>query len=110
MTATPYIRSVPFGDGRLEDVALQYMPSLRQLVITFYYQGVSFAFFCRSADGSLQPVRVTHHLKKDDGNLRVQLMEAVLNDRLDELYRAVSTAGPGFRAYVNREIGSEFHI
>lgn len=110
MTATPYIRSAPFGDDRLEDIALQYIPAQRQLVVTFYYQGVSFALVCRNDGAALQPVRVMHHLRKDDGNLRVQLMEAVLNDRLHELYRAVSTAGPGFRTYVNREIGGDVQI
>lgn len=110
VTATPYARSVPFGNDRLEDVALQYIPAQRQLVVTFYYQGVSFALFCLNDGGALQPIRVVHHLRKDDGNLRVQLMEAVLNDRLEELYRAVSSAGPGFRAYVHREIGADFQI
>ncbi|TLS49200.1 hypothetical protein FE782_26585 [Paenibacillus antri] len=105
MPATPYARSISFGDAPLEDVALQYLPTQRQLVITFYYQGIQFACMCLKTDEELQPIRVVNHLKKDDHNMRARFLVSVLNDRLAELFRAISTASASFRSYVRREIG-----
>jgi len=103
--ATPYVRSIPFGDARLEDVALQYLPTQKQLVITFYYQSIQFACICLKTDDGLQPIRVVNHLKKDDDNMRARFLSSVLNDRIAELFRTVSAANASFRTFVRREIG-----
>lgn len=100
------MRSIPFGDAPLEDVSLQYLPTQRQLVITFYYQGIQFAFICLKTDEELQPIRVVNHLKKDDHNMRARFLVSLLNDRLTELFRAISTASASFKTYVRREIGA----
>ena len=105
MPATPYMRSIPFGEAPLEDVALQYLPTQRQLVITFYYQSIQFACICLKTEEELQPIRVVNHLKKDDHNMRARFLVSVLNDRLPELFRTITNASASFKTYVRREIG-----
>jgi len=106
VAVTPYVRSIPFGDSQLEDLALQYWPTNKQLVITFYYQGIQFACMCMKTDEGIVPIRVVNHLKKDDNNMRARFLVSVLNDRLEELYRSISTASSAFQTFVRREIGN----
>lgn len=106
MSASPYLRAIPYGESQLEDLVLQYIPSHRQLVITFYYQSIQFAFFCSKVDDRLVPFRVVNHLKKDDNNLRARFLVSVLNDKLEDLFAAIAGAHSSFETYVRREIGT----
>lgn len=105
MPLTSYLRSIPFRESQLEDIKLQYIPAQSQLIITFYYQNIQFACLCSKVGESLVPVRVINHLRKDDQNMRARFLVSLLNDRLEELYRAISTAHRSFDQYVRREIG-----
>jgi len=102
MEIVPYQRKIPYGEDQLEEIGLQYFPRHRQLRFIFYYRNGRFELVCGRNDAGLAPLRVINHFKKDDRNLRNMLLLVPLNERIDELFAALSEPRDRFEAFVSK--------
>ncbi|WP_274362937.1 hypothetical protein [Paenibacillus thermotolerans] len=101
--ASPYLRSIPYGNGSLEDVAIQYLPSTKKLIVTFYYNGFQFALISTMIDDEFQPIKIINNLKKDNDDVRCQLILSLLNDQYKQIYKTIAEASPSFQTIVDKE-------
>ncbi|WP_199624665.1 hypothetical protein [Paenibacillus alkalitolerans] len=102
--ALPFMRTIPFEHWTLEDVSMQYVPTVQQLLITFYVNGYQFALICIMIDDQFQPVKLINNLKKDNDDLRCKLTLTLLCDYYKEIFQKISDANPSFHSLIEKEL------
>lgn len=103
MPASPYMRTIPYRGETLEDVSIQYLPGVKQLLITFYYRGYQFALICVKINDEFVPVKMINNLKKDSDDIRCQLVLTLLSDHYKEIYKTIAESNPSFQLLVEKE-------